>query len=109
MSRDSLSGTAGRQDSRWKVELLKSCRKDYDALSDSVRDEVLSLFDELSQDPFLPEALPLRDHRGFYRIRFYRGHYRMIYRIAETQNKVVVLKISRRSRDTYVGFGFRKR
>jgi mRNA-degrading endonuclease RelE of RelBE toxin-antitoxin system len=65
--------------SMWKLELIRSARDEYDALSDSVRGEALILLEELAEDPFPEGVLALRGHRDHYRLRFYGNQYRVIY------------------------------
>ena len=88
----------------WRVELTRSARSEYAALSDVIRHEALILPLELAEDPFLEDALPMRGHRNHYRLRFYRDQYRIIYRVSNSQREVVVTRIRRRDRATYSGY-----
>lgn len=49
------------------------------------------------------DAIELRGSRGFYRIRFYREAYRIIYFVSEQQRKIVVTRVRKRGPDTYKG------
>jgi mRNA-degrading endonuclease RelE of RelBE toxin-antitoxin system len=57
---------------------------------------------ELADNPFPPGAIALRGYRNLYRIRFYRGRYRLIYAVYEKQQKVVVTRVRPRG-TAYIG------
>ena len=41
--------------------------------------------------------------RGHYRTTFYRGQYRMIYRVLKSSRQIVVTRIRRKDEKTYLG------
>ncbi|MBM3775623.1 MAG: type II toxin-antitoxin system RelE/ParE family toxin [Acidobacteria bacterium] len=88
-------------DTKWKVEVLPSAQRELDVLGDPVRREATQAIADLGEDPFPPGHIRLEGFRDRYRIRFYRDQYRIVYRVSEQQQKVVVLRI--RSRGTAYG------
>ncbi len=63
--------------------------------------EIAELLGDLAFDPLPSDALELRGHAGYYRIRI--NGYRVIYRVSDSRRRVRVLRIESRDR-AYVGF-----
>lgn len=86
----------------WTVRLLRKAERQLDQLPDRPREACLDLIDELRHGDF--DAIPLRGYRQFERSRFYRGAYRMIYRINHKTRTVLITRIVKRDETTYKGF-----
>src|SRR5437016_5319957 len=92
----------GRQPSLiWKSQVLGGAEHEYAGLGASVRAAAMSALDQLTQDPFHGGSASLR--RGHYRITFYRGQYRMVYKVAKSRRRLVVTRIRRKDERTYLG------
>ena len=80
-------------DTAWRVSILPSAQSELDGLDDRVRDEAVQAILDLTEDPFLYGSTPLRGHLGLYRIKFYRGQYRIVYRVSEKRSAVVIWRV----------------
>ena len=90
-------------DTGWRVEFTASAQRELDELPDAVRDDVLDAVLELRDDPFSPDSIELAGHGDFRRIKAYRSEYRIVYRVAERQGKVIIWRVRRRA-TAYRGF-----
>jgi mRNA-degrading endonuclease RelE of RelBE toxin-antitoxin system len=68
------------------------------------QESALDVLESLAEDPFLDGALPLQGRRDYFRVRFHQDQYRIIYRISQSQTKVVVTRIAPRNSSTYIGY-----
>jgi len=92
----------GRQPSHtWKSQLLGGAEHEYAGLGDAVRTAALAALDQLARNPFQESAEMVG--RGHYRTTFYRGQYRMIYRVLKSSRQIVVTRIRRKDEKTYLG------
>src|SRR5882762_9529230 len=74
----------GRQPSlNWKSQLLGGAEHEYDALGDAVRTAALSALDQLAGNPLQDGSTEVR--RGHYRMTFYGGQYRMIFKVVKSR------------------------
>lgn len=87
----------------WVVHVEAQAGRALDLLEDAAWHEARGVIEDLREDPFLPDAIPLRGWRKIYRVPFYGGRYRMIYRVNERRRRVVIYRISARA-DVYRGF-----
>ncbi len=60
----------------WNVEVLPEADRDLRNLPDIVRAEAIEIIRDLAEDPFPPEAMPLRRHKNRYKIKFH--NYRVV-------------------------------
>lgn len=63
------------------------------------KDRVKEAIDALSGDPRPPGCVKVKLVEDTFRIRV--GHYRVIYRVRDDANAIIVARIARRSEDTY--------
>lgn len=62
--------------------------------------EAVNIILDLRDDPYPPDALEMiDDYDGFYRIRF--NNHRIIYRVNDEENTVIIWAIKPRTRTTY--------
>jgi mRNA-degrading endonuclease RelE of RelBE toxin-antitoxin system len=89
-------------DSSWTVEFTASARREFKLLGGPEKESAVECLLELADEPFPPGSIALRGYRNLYRIRFYRGRYRLIYAVYRKPQKVIVTRV--RSRGTaYIG------
>jgi len=72
-------------------------------LEDTIKDEAVEAINELREDPFPPDAIPLRGSVNRYRIKFYRNRYRIVYQVSVKQHRVIVTRVRPRS-SAYLGY-----
>lgn len=87
----------------WQVEVLPRARKQLRQFEDRIREACLDELEDMEQGYF-GDSAPLRGHRDFARLKFYRKAYRIIYRINRRDRKLLVTRITRRDEKTYRGF-----
>jgi len=86
----------------YRVEFVKSAKKEFDRLSRRIQDRLLEALSVLSQNPF-SELLRFKKLKGadsLYRIRV--GDYRVVYEIRNEVLLILVIKIGHR-KDVYRG------
>ncbi len=88
-------------DSTYNVSLNPAADRELGKAPRRIAAEIAELLAELILDPRPPDALELRGHAGYYRVRI--NGYRVIYRLSESRRRVRVLRIQRRDR-AYIGF-----
>ena len=92
---------------KWSVKLLPEARGDLleirKAGLEAVVAEALQLIADLAEDPFPVGAIELIGHPGVWRLKFYRGRYRIVYKLSEKQALVLVARIKERSAGVYSG------
>ena len=91
----------GQPSLTWKSQLLGGAEHEYDALGDAVRAAALSALDQLARNPFQEGSTEVR--RGHYRMTFYRGQYRIVYKVVKSRRQLVVTRIRRKDEKTYLG------
>jgi mRNA-degrading endonuclease RelE of RelBE toxin-antitoxin system len=78
----------------WTIELSKSAQRELRLLEDGPRQAAIDLLEDLRESgPALASAISLRGHKDVWRARFHQERYRMIYRIAKGQKRIVVGRI----------------
>lgn len=88
--------------SAWRVDFALSARREFHQLDDRAKAETKKAITDLAEDPFPHGSIPLRGNPGFYRIRFYRNAYRIVYSVSEKQRKVIIQRV-RPCRSAYDG------
>ncbi len=86
--------------SKYRVELVKSAKKEFDDLPSKVQNKVIEALKFLAENPF-SELLRIKKLKGahsLYRIRV--GDYRVVYEVRHGALVVLVIKIGHR-RDVY--------
>ena len=86
----------------WDVKIPKPAQRELDALPENIWQEAIEAIRELREDPFPEGCILLEGNVGLYRIRFYRGLYRIVYRVSEKQHRVVITRVRIR-RNAYRG------
>lgn len=81
----------------WAAELDPRARREIGELRDPARREARHLLEDLHDFPLELADTILEGHEGLY-ARFYRGRYRMLYRVSPKQRRVIVLCV--RPRET---------
>jgi mRNA-degrading endonuclease RelE of RelBE toxin-antitoxin system len=76
----------------WTVELRPAARK-YRELDEGPKRDAAELLADLEEDPTLVPAIELRANPGTWRVRFHHDRYRMIYRVARAQKRIIVTRI----------------
>jgi mRNA-degrading endonuclease RelE of RelBE toxin-antitoxin system len=76
----------------WTVELDPRARKEIDELPDPAKREARHVLKDLHELPIELADTVLEEHDGLYAARFYRGRYRMLYRVSLKQRRVIVLR-----------------
>ncbi len=82
----------------YSVELVRSARKELEALDDAVLQRVFRRLERLTEDPRPPGCRKLRGAHDLWRIRI--GDYRVVYRIDDSRRLVEIRAIGHR-RDVY--------
>jgi mRNA-degrading endonuclease RelE of RelBE toxin-antitoxin system len=77
----------------WTVELDPRARREIDELPDPVKREARHVLEDLHELPIELADTVLEGHDGLYAARFYRGRYRMLYRVSLKQRRVIVLRV----------------
>ncbi len=87
----------------YRVELTRSAKKEFDALPERIRGNVLDTIRLLAVNPFteLLNRKKLKGADNLYRVRL--GDYRVVYEIRQAVLTVLVIKIGHR-RDVYRKF-----
>jgi mRNA-degrading endonuclease RelE of RelBE toxin-antitoxin system len=89
-------------DTGWSVQLSRGAKRELRSLPDSVRHEALAVIADLTEDPFPYGAVPLEGLTNWYRVRFYRNAYRIVYRVFERQQRVMIDRVRPRG-TAYIG------
>ncbi|MCB0071114.1 MAG: type II toxin-antitoxin system RelE/ParE family toxin [Caldilineaceae bacterium] len=84
---------------RSRLEIVPSARRVYRTLPARLRSEILDVLADLTLDPYLGEPLQ-RELVGRYKIRV--DGYRIIYKVDEDRNVILILAIKPRGRNTYI-------
>lgn len=80
----------------WLVEIKPSAARELRSLPDAAKQEARELILVLYDLPVQVADTILEGHSGIYAARFYRGLYRMIYRVSSRQRSVIYLRVRRR-------------
>ena len=87
----------------FKVELHPEAVKDFDALDDSIRKEVVKKINALSENPFLGKPLGNKmgmDLTGFYKPFAAKKKYRIVYRLRKEYLEVIeIIGIGKREKE----------
>lgn len=83
----------------YRVEIAPAAGRDLKHLDKSVVSRLEPAILSLGEDPRPPGTRKIRDSENSYRIRV--GEYRIIYDVYDNQKLVVVLRVERRSENTY--------
>ena len=86
----------------WTLRVAPSANREFKSLPDPIRDEAANLLVDLAEDPFPPDAMELRGHAGYHRVRFGDNRYRLIYRVSRTKEEVLIVRFRLR-REAYRG------
>jgi mRNA-degrading endonuclease RelE of RelBE toxin-antitoxin system len=78
--------------SGWDVRLTASAGRELASLSDALAEATSLLAEELSENPFPPDAEALKGHRDWYRVPFASG-WRMVYRVSRSNRRVLITRI----------------
>ncbi|NEQ95919.1 MAG: type II toxin-antitoxin system RelE/ParE family toxin [Cyanothece sp. SIO2G6] len=84
--------------SRYRIELLKTAKKELAKLSQQIQRRIAAKIDSLLIEPYPPNCKKLINGNGRFRIRV--GDYRIIYRVEDEQLVILVIQIGHR-RDVY--------
>ncbi|NJN01422.1 MAG: type II toxin-antitoxin system RelE/ParE family toxin [Leptolyngbyaceae cyanobacterium RM2_2_4] len=84
--------------SRYRIEFLKTAKKELAKLPRQIQRQIAIKIDALLLDPYPPDSKKLKNGNGRFRIRV--GDYRIIYRPEDEQLAILVIKVSHR-RDVY--------
>ena len=84
----------------YKVELIRSARKEFEGLPLEIRSKIVDALFLLARNPHsdLLQIKKMRDKHDLYRVRI--GDYRVVYEIRKQHLVVLVIKIGHRS-DVY--------
>jgi len=85
-----------------RLKVLKSAERELDDLPEAAYKEAVNAIADLIEDPYPPGSIPLRNYRDVYRIRVYHDRYRLVYRVSEHQQKVVIWRVRPRA-TAYIG------
>ena len=83
----------------YKIEIKKSVLKALRRFDHQTIEKIKKIIDSLAKDPRPFGYKKLVDEEDLYRIRV--GNYRIIYEIHDRVLLIVVLRVARRSEDTY--------
>jgi len=78
---------------RWTVELRPVARRELRLLDDGPKRDAAALIADLTEDPMQVAAREMRHYQNTWKARFYHDQYRIIYRIARAQRRIVVIRI----------------
>ena len=78
-------------DALWTVDTLSNVDAALGELPDTIREEILDVLEQLTEDPFPPGSLELRGHPNVYRIRL--DGYRMVYEVNPRRKRVLVTRL----------------
>ena len=84
-----------------RVEFVKAALKAYEKASEPDRSRLRSAILSLKENPHPPQSLRLTN-TPFFRLRV--GDWRVIYHLLSERDTVLVLKVARRSEQTYKDF-----
>ncbi len=86
----------------YRIEFVKSARKEFEALPAKTQDKVVEALNLLAQNPYSEflQIKKLKGAEGLFRIRV--GEYRVVYEVRNQVLTVVVIKIGHR-KDVYRG------
>jgi mRNA-degrading endonuclease RelE of RelBE toxin-antitoxin system len=87
--------------SAWRVEFAQSALREFRQLDDRAKAEAKRAIADLEEDPFPAGSIPLRGNPGFFRIRFYRDAYRIVYGVSGKQRKVIIQRLRPRASAYY--------
>ena len=82
--------------SLWNVQILPGVRRQLHQPDEDVRLEAVRTIKELSEDPFPFDALSMEGYADWYRVRFSRDRYRLIYRVKPRSRTIVITRVGRR-------------
>jgi len=77
----------------WDVEVTPAARKQIAQLPDAARLDAIDLLRLVRETPLELAGTMLQGFEGLYAARFYRGRYRMLYRVSPKQQRVIVLRV----------------
>ena len=83
----------------FRIQFSPGARRDLRRLNSRIRIRVESAIQDLSENPYPRACLKLKGYDRTWRIRV--GAYRVVYQVHEDLVLVQVLKVDRRSKDTY--------
>jgi mRNA interferase RelE/StbE len=82
----------------YKIEIKKSAQKEIRKLPLEIREKVVSIINQLYDDPVPTEAQKIKGSDNIYRIR--QGAYRIVYRLYKNELLVIVIRVRHR-KDVY--------
>lgn len=84
----------------YEVKLRRDARKQLDKFSGKDFEQISQAIDGLEENPRSPKVKKLADS-GLWRLRA--GNFRIVYTVDDKENAVTVVRVARRSEDTYKG------
>ena len=82
----------------YQVRLRRAVQKELDKLAGQDYETVAEAISALEQEPRPPRVKKLAQS-GLWRIRV--GHYRVVYNINDAERLIIVVRVARRTEDTY--------
>jgi len=80
----------------WKLEILKGAQDDLDALAENIRLEAMSLILDLADDPFPADAEEMEGYLDLYKVKFYRGQYRVVFHVSAKKREIHITRVGPR-------------
>ena len=81
-------------ESTYSVFVKPDAARELRNLPSPIKADMAALLVDLEEDPRPHDAVELRGHRDYYRVRF--EGYRVVYRVSDSRRRVAVLRIRRR-------------
>jgi mRNA interferase RelE/StbE len=75
------------------VEILPSARSELKSLPSKLLTEAIAAIEALADDPFPPDAVKLRGHNDYYRLRI--ASYRIVYRVRP--RRILITRVASRA------------
>lgn len=80
----------------WSLVTKYESEYDLNSLPESVRQEAVRAILELKHDPFPDGFVKLTGYYDWYRIRFYRNKYRVVYQVSTKNRRIIVHRVGHR-------------
>jgi len=85
----------------YSIEAIHSAEKELNKLNSKIYRVIERIIDSLAEQPRPNGSKKLTDSKNLWRIRV--GRMRVIYAVDDVQKKVTILRVAKRSEDTYDG------
>lgn len=82
---------------RWMLEVRPAARRAFRRLDDGPKRDAAELLQDLAEDPTQVAASEMRHYQNTWKARFYHGQYRIVYQLAKSKKRVIVIRIGPRS------------